>query len=99
MEQLSRKTMACLRILHTRHEKGTLFRDSNHIFGVIVIDDKLFPERNGIIIYGPNNPENCQAFILGMKEVMARKKDSEMIVEWINLRNMMKIFQYQELLS
>tara|TARA_R100000278_G_C5336402_1_gene116600 strand:- start:5 stop:304 length:300 start_codon:yes stop_codon:yes gene_type:complete len=98
MEELHPKTIACLRVLRERQKTHNIFRDGDHIFGVKIISDKIFPERDGIIIYGPNNPENCQAFILGMKEIMCRKKEDEMIVEWVNLRNLIKKLNHYELL-
>ena len=52
-----------------------------------------------MIIYGPNNPENCQAFILGMKEIMHQKKEDEMIVQWVNIRQMLKQLEYQEVMG
>ena len=99
MEKLNPKTITCLKILQNRSPGAHIFRDSNHIFGVVIVSDKLYPERNGLIVYGPNNSENCQAFILGMKEVMHRKEEDEMIVEWVNIRRLIKAMQYEELIS
>ena len=97
-DKIHPKPITCLQVLRSK-PKDKIFRDSDHIFGVVIEEDKIFPERNGIIIYGPNNPENCQAFILGMKEIMHRREEDEMIVKWVNLRRMLKLVEYQELLD
>lgn len=98
IEKIHPTTIRCLQILRNK-PKDKIFRDSHHIFGVVIVNDKDFPERNGIIIYGPNNAENCQAFILGMKEIMHRKEEDEMIVQWVNIRQMLKQLEYQEVMG
>ena len=99
MEGMAKKTMACLRVLKQSIDKRGGFRDKDHIFGVMVVGDDKFPERNGMIIYGPNSSENCQAYILGMKEIMIREGTEELEITWINIRSMMKKMQYYDLFA
>ena len=98
-EQFKKKTATCLRILKESIDKRGGFRDNHHIFGVMIEKDDKFPERNGLIVYGPNNSENCQAFILGMKEVMIRDENESLEVTWINIRRMLKRLEYYDLFS
>lgn len=99
MDDLQKKTVTCLRILKDSIEKHGGFRDNHHIFGVMIVKDDKYPERNGLIVYGPNNSENCQAFILGMKEIMIRDEQDSLEVTWINIRRMLKRLEYYDLFA
>ena len=99
MEDLLPKTITCLRILKESLTSRGGFRDKHHIFGVMLVKDDKYPERNGLIVYGPNNSENCQAFILGMKEIMIREEEQALEVTWINIRTMLKKLDYYDLFA
>lgn len=99
MEGVAKKTIACLRVLKKSIDKRGGFRDNEHIFGVVIERDDKFPERNGMIIYGPSSSENCQAFILGMKEIMIREETEELEITWINIRAMLKKMEYEDLFT
>lgn len=95
-QMLNNKTIICLRVLQKFvSENG--FRDKDHIFGVMIENDEKNPDRNGMIVYGPNNSENCQAFILGMKEVMIRNNDDSLEVTWVNIRTLLRKLEYEDL--
>ena len=98
-EELQQKTITCLRALRESHKLHGGFRDNLHIFGVMVKEDKLFPKRNGMILFGPSNPEVCQAFILGVKESLCRREGQELTVDWVNLKDMLRKLQHYELLN
>jgi len=97
MDDLQKKTVTCLRILRDSINKRGGFQDADRIFGVMIVRDNKFPERDGMIVYGPSNSESCQAFILGMKEVMIREHEDYLEVTWINIRKMLKKLEYYEL--
>ena len=98
MKEFAKKTVTCLRILKQSIDKRGGFEDNKRIFGVMIVKDDKFPERNGMIVYGPSDSESCQAFILGVKEVMIRDWSSnEVEITWVNLRRMIKKLEYYDL--
>ena len=96
MEELEKKTIMCLRVIKNTVDKRGGFVDGD-IYGVMVVRDDKFKKRNGMIVYGPSSSESCQAFILGMTEIMIREQLDDLEFTWVNLRRLLKKLQYYDL--
>ena len=98
------RTKSCIRTLIEMIKIHGWDEDINRIFGVRVTKNNLNNDREGMIVYGPSTPEACQAFVLGLKEVvisLAPEGESfePILVDCVNLKQLCRRVEYEDFLD
>ena len=98
------RTDACLRRLNQIKDKIVWNEYPERIYGVKITKHIRTPDKEGMIVFGPDTAQSCQAFVLGICE--AQSHCPEYIAggfvidaETINLKTLCKVIEYDDFMK